>query len=116
MWQTVVSDKKLTIASKAILRAIGLMVTRTFARTCKLCNMVVTNEAEHRLSFCLMCEVQRKQLWHTVIDQGGTELFSELKRSTIKEQCARLLGLSTQCVERLPRFPDITIALGRLLA
>ena len=80
MWQTVVSDKKLTIASKAILKGIGLMVTRQFARTCKLCNMVITNEAEHKLSFCLMCEVQRKQLWHTVIDQGGTELFIKLNQ------------------------------------
>ena len=104
------------LITQAILRAIGLMVTRTFARTCKLCNMIITNEAEHKLSFCLMCEMQRKHLWHTVIDQGGTELFIKLNQSTIKDQCARFLRLSTHCVERQPRLPDITIALGRILA
>ena len=112
--KTNVSDKNLTKLQKQHWEP-GLIVARSIARTCNLCNTVVTNGAAHRLYFCLMCEVPRKQLWYTVIDQGGTKIFNELKRSTIIDQCARLLSLSTQCVERQLRFPDITIVLGRYM-
>jgi len=45
-----------------------------------------------------MCEDQIKQLWRTVIDEGVIDLFCELKRLSIEDQCARLLGLTTKSV------------------
>ena len=63
---------------------------------------------EHRLSFCMSCEKQRKRLVYAIYDQCGVEQFNKLKRLS-------LIGLATQCVNLQPRFPSVTLLLGRVL-
>ena len=114
MWQKKDSDPQLVQALATILNTVGHVLSRPHPRTCKRCDMRVENLTEHRLSFCMSCEKQRKRLVYAIYDQCGVEQFNKLKRLSLKDQCARIIGLATQCVNLHPRFPSITL-LGRVL-
>ena len=115
LWQKKDSDPQLVRAFATIPNTVGHMLSRHYPRTCKICDMRVENLTEHRLSFCVSCEKQRKRLVYAIYDQCGVEQFNKLKRLSLKDQCAQIIGLATQCVNLQPRFPSITLLLGRVL-
>jgi len=115
LWQKKDSDPQLVRAFATIPNTVGHVLSRHYPRTCKICDMNVENITEHRLSFCVSCEKQRKRLVYAIYDQCGVEQFNKLKGLSLKDQCARIIDLATQCVNRQPRFSSVTFLLGRVL-
>ena len=64
---------QLVQALATILNTVGHVLSRPHPRIYKRCDMRVENLIEHRLSFCMSCEKQRKHLAYAIYEQCGVE-------------------------------------------